>query len=64
VKPYYKDATHHDCLTLVSQKRLRQLFQIENLVRNMLSEDGAKEVFLSYNLGTELIQLLDEARKG
>jgi hypothetical protein len=64
MKPYYKDATHHDSLTLVSQKRLRQLLQIESLVRSLVSEDGAKEIFLSYNVGSELVQLLDEVRKG
>jgi hypothetical protein len=53
-----------DSLILVGEKTLRQLLEVESLMRSLLSEEGVAELFSSYNVGVELMRILEEARRG
>lgn len=48
-----------DNLTLVSEKRLRDLLEMEKLIKILLCEEGMKEQFLSYNVGVALVWMLE-----
>jgi hypothetical protein len=53
-----------DSLTLVGEKRLKHLLEVESLMRSLLSEEGVAEVFSSYNVGVELMRILEEVTPG